>query len=161
MQSPVSPIIVNSASTFVHAPEALYETGNPDEAVASTVKTSPITALAGALMVTVIVWSAIGTAVMSFGNSLASPGLTSLASKTADEHEQGRTLGVMQSAASLARAIGPMLGGVLLNNAMNRMDDATLYRTFWTASAIMFVAFLVAVYFAKNYRKANVIQRWN
>ena len=103
----------------------------------------------------------IGTAILSFGNSLASPGLTSLASKTANEHEQGRTLGVMQSGASLARAIGPMLGGVLLNNAMNRMDDFTLYRTFWTASGIMFVAFLVAAYFAKNYRKANVVERWN
>src|SRR5436190_4793392 len=103
----------------------------------------------------------IGTAILSFGNSLASPGLTSLASKTANEHEQGRTLGVMQSGASLARPIGPMLGGVLLNNAMNRMDDGTLYRTFWTASGIMFVAFLVAAYFAKNYRKANVVERWN
>lgn len=95
----------------------------------------------------------IGTAILSFGNSLASPGLTSLASKTADEHEQGRTLGVMQSGASLARAIGPMLGGVLLNNAMNTMDDFTLYRTFWTASAIMFVAFLVALYFARSVKK--------
>ena len=95
----------------------------------------------------------IGTAVLSFGNSLASPGLTSLASKTAGEHEQGRALGVMQSGASLARAIGPMLGGILLNNAMNAMDDFTLYRTFWTASAIMFVAFLVAVYFARSVRK--------
>jgi DHA1 family tetracycline resistance protein-like MFS transporter len=95
----------------------------------------------------------IGTAILSFGNSLASPGLTSLASKTAQDHEQGRTMGIMQSGASLARAVGPMLGGVLLNNAINEMDDFTLYRTFWTASAIMFVAFLVAVYFARSARK--------
>ncbi len=96
----------------------------------------------------------IGTAVLSFGNSLASPGLTSLASKTADEHEQGRTLGVMQSGASLARAMGPMLGGFLLNNALDdKISDFTLYRTFWTASAIMFVAFLVAVYFAGAAKK--------
>jgi hypothetical protein len=33
----------------------------------------------------------------------------------------------MQSGASLARAIGPTLGGVLMNNAFNRVDDATLY----------------------------------
>ena len=101
----------------------------------------------------------IGTAVLSFGNALASPGLTSLASKTADEHEQGRTMGIMQSGASLARAIGPMIGGFLLNNTLNAIDDFTVKRTFWTASGIMFVAFLVAIYFGKNYRKVNVIER--
>jgi DHA1 family tetracycline resistance protein-like MFS transporter len=94
----------------------------------------------------------VGTAVFSFGNSIASPGLTSLASKTADEHDQGKALGIMQSAASLARAIGPIIGGLLLNNAINAIDDFTLYRTFWTAAGIMFVAFLVAIYFARTYR---------
>jgi predicted MFS family arabinose efflux permease len=56
----------------------------------------------------------------------------------------------MQSAASLARAIGPTIGGVLLNNAFNKLDDFTLYRTFWAASAIMFLAFLMAIYFASK-----------
>lgn len=92
----------------------------------------------------------IGTAVLSFGNALASPGLTSLASKTAGDHEQGRAMGILQSGASLARFIGPVIGGFLLNNAFGAVDDQTLYRTFWTASAIMFVAFLVAVYFART-----------
>ena len=92
-------------------------------------------------------------AVMSFGNSLASPGLTSLASKSADEHDQGRTMGIMQSGASMARTIGPVLGGVLLNNAMNAIDDLTIYRTFWAASIIMFVAFLVAIYFARSHTR--------
>ena len=92
----------------------------------------------------------IGIAFFSLGNSLASPALTSLASKNADEHEQGKTLGIMQSAASLARAIGPTVGGVLLNNAFNKIDDFTLYRTFWSASAIMFLAFLMAIYFANR-----------
>lgn len=103
----------------------------------------------------------VGTAALSFGNALASPGLTSLASKTADEHEQGRVLGLMQSGASLARAFGPMIGGLLLNNALGAMDDHTLTRTFWTASAIMFVALLVSIYFAVNYRDTNVVERWN
>ena len=94
----------------------------------------------------------IGTALLALGNSLASPGLTSLASKTASEQDQGRTLGMMQSGASLARVIGPLLGGILLNNKFDLIDDSTLYRTFWTASAIMFVAFLVAIYFAKTTR---------
>ena len=91
----------------------------------------------------------IGIACFSLGNSLASPALTSLASKTADESEQGKALGILQSAASLARAIGPTIGGILLNNQFDKIDDFTIYRTFWTASAIMFLAFLLAVYFAK------------
>src|SRR5512134_1081227 len=57
VQAPVPPVIVNSAPAFVHAPDELYETGKPDEAAASTVKTSPARAPAGALVVTVIVWS--------------------------------------------------------------------------------------------------------
>jgi len=99
----------------------------------------------------------IGTAVLSFGNSMASPGLTSLASKTADDRQQGRTMGIMQSGASLARAVGPVIGGFLLNNAFNELDDHTLYRTFWTASAIMLVAFLVALYFSRNMRGKDLL----
>jgi MFS transporter, DHA1 family, tetracycline resistance protein len=89
----------------------------------------------------------IGVSVMlAFANSLASPSLNTLASKISHEHQQGSALGILQSGASLARAIGPMIGGVLLNNAMNQMDDATLFRTFIAAAAIMFVAFLIAIY---------------
>lgn len=96
----------------------------------------------------------VGLAVMSFGNSMASPGLTSIASKSASDEDQGRTMGIMQSGAAMARTIGPVIGGVLLNNSLNTVDDFTVYRTFWAASIIMFVAFLVAVYFARNERSA-------
>ncbi len=87
---------------------------------------------------------------LSFGNALASPSLTSLASKITHEHKQGSALGIMQSGASLARAVGPLIGGVLLNNAVNKMDEHTLYRTFFVAAAIMFFAFLIAVYSVKR-----------
>lgn len=87
---------------------------------------------------------------LSFGNAFASPALSSLASKNAGDHEQGRVMGVMQSGASLARAIGPTIGGVLLNNSINKVDRFTIFRTYWTASAIMFVAFLAALYFART-----------
>lgn len=86
---------------------------------------------------------------LSFGNAFASPALTSLASKYAGDHEQGRVMGVMQSGAALARAIGPIIGGVLLNNAVNKVDRFTVFRTYWVASAIMFFAFLAAIYFAR------------
>jgi DHA1 family tetracycline resistance protein-like MFS transporter len=91
----------------------------------------------------------LGIAGFAIGNSIASPGLTSLGSKTADESQQGKSLGVMQSAASLARVIGPLATGILLNNSVGQVDEKTLFRTFWTAAGIMFVAFLTAVYFGR------------
>lgn len=87
--------------------------------------------------------------VLTIGNSMAAPAITSLASKVSGENEQGASLGVLQSGASLARAIGPAIGGVLLSNAINQVDDRTIQRTFWTAAAIMFVAVFVAVYFSR------------
>ena len=89
----------------------------------------------------------IGVCVMlAFANSMASPSLNSLASKVTHEHQQGSALGIMQSGASLARAIGPTIGGPLLTNAANSLDGYTLYRTFFVAAAIMFIASLIAIY---------------
>lgn len=90
---------------------------------------------------------------LTIGNSMASPAITSLASKLSDDAAQGKSLGVLQSFASLARAIGPAIGGVLLNNAFNKVDDFTVQRTFWTASAIMILTVLIAIYFAKINRE--------
>ncbi len=92
----------------------------------------------------------VGTGVFSLGNSMASPSLTSLASKNATESEQGKVLGIMQSAASLARVVGPLICGVLLNNTLNQVDDSTLKRTFFTASALMFVTLLIAIYYLRQ-----------
>jgi multidrug resistance protein len=92
----------------------------------------------------------VGVSIMlAFANSLASPSLNTLASKISHEHQQGASLGIMQSGASLARAIGPLIGGVLLNNAVNQIDESTLYRTFFVAAAIMLVAFVIAIYSVK------------
>ncbi|MEZ5426734.1 MAG: MFS transporter [Pyrinomonadaceae bacterium] len=88
-------------------------------------------------------------ALLAIGNAMASPALSSMASKISSDSEQGRALGVMQSGASLARAIGPAVGGLLLNNPLNQIDDYTVQRTFWTASAVMLVAVLIAIFFAR------------
>ena len=101
-------------------------------------------------------------ALSSIGNALAAPSLASLASKSASAAEQGSVMGVMQSVASLARAVGPALAAVLIYSAVahmgydrhpQNMSDASILRTFWTAAAIQFIAFLLAVYFARTYRK--------
>ncbi len=95
----------------------------------------------------------LGIAGFAVGNSIASPSLTSLASKMSGEAEQGRSLGMLQAAASLARVIGPLLCGLLLKNAFDQVDTSTLFRTFWTASAIMFAALITAVYFWNIYSR--------
>lgn len=87
---------------------------------------------------------------LSLGNAFANPALTSLVSKLSHAHEQGKSLGILQSGASLARAIGPTIGGILLNNQFNQIDGQTVFRTFTAASVIMFVAFIAAVYFTRT-----------
>ncbi len=100
-------------------------------------------------------------ALSAIGNALSAPSLTSLGSKSASAAEQGSVLGVMQSVASLARAVGPSIAAVIIYSAVahvgydlkpQNMSDASILRTFWTAAAIQFVAFLLAVYFARAYR---------
>jgi len=89
-------------------------------------------------------------AFFAVGNSLANPAASSLASKVAGEHEQGKAMGIMQSGASLARAVGPFIAGFLLNTAAGTVNDHSLAVTFWTAAAIMFAAFVGALFFARN-----------
>ena len=100
-----------------------------------------------------------GGGLFSIGNSLSAPSLTSLASKSVGAAEQGSILGVTQSVASLARAIGPALAALLIHSAIayrgadgksHLMSDHSLFVTFWTGSAIMLVALLLAIYFART-----------
>ena len=100
----------------------------------------------------------VGGGVFSMGNSLATPALNSLASKSVGPSEQGIVLGVMQSVASLARAVGPVLQAILIYSAVayrgadgepHHMSDQSLFVTFWTGAAIMFIAFLLAFYVSR------------
>ena len=99
----------------------------------------------------------LGGGVFSMGNSLATPALTSLASKSVGPAEQGVVLGVTQSTASLARAVGPSLTAILISSSIahlgadgvrHYMSDQSLFVTFWTGSAIMLVASVLAAYFS-------------
>jgi MFS transporter, DHA1 family, tetracycline resistance protein len=101
-------------------------------------------------------------AATAIGQALSAPSLSSLASKSASAGEQGSVLGVMQSVASLARAVGPLLAAVLISSAVaqigfdglpHEMSNASIARTFWTAAAIQFVGFLIALVFARAYRR--------
>ncbi len=105
----------------------------------------------------------VGGGLFSIGNSLSAPSLTSLASKSVGAGEQGSILGVTQSVASLARAVGPAVAALLIHSALayrgadgqaHFMSDHSLFVTFWTGSAIMFVALSLAVYFARTHTTA-------
>src|SRR5215217_3637454 len=101
----------------------------------------------------------VGGGVFSMGNSLATPALTSLASKSAAAAQQGVVLGVTQSVASLARAVGPFLAAMLIDSSIahqgadgipHYMSDHSLFVTFWTGAAIMFVASFLAFYYSRS-----------
>jgi multidrug resistance protein len=103
---------------------------------------------------------AIGAAT-AIGQALSAPSLSSLASKSASAGEQGVVLGVTQSVASLARAVGPLLAAVLIHDVLHKgfdglfqkMSDASIVHTFWTAAGVQFAGFVLAIYFARAYGK--------
>jgi multidrug resistance protein len=83
------------------------------------------------------------TATIGIGNSFVTPTLNGLASRSAERTWQGRVIGLMQSAGSLARCLAPFLAGKLLS-----MDVGHTYygRTpFWTASVILCIGLVVAL----------------
>jgi DHA1 family tetracycline resistance protein-like MFS transporter len=87
----------------------------------------------------------IASTAMAIGNSLVTPLLSGLASKSADVQSQGIVLGVMQSVASFGRMIGPTIGGFLLQ--YDEMTRNALYgiTPFWFAAALMAVGVVVAM----------------
>jgi DHA1 family tetracycline resistance protein-like MFS transporter len=70
------------------------------------------------------------------GQGLTSPMLSTLLSRAADEDEQGGTLGLGQSLAAAARAVGPLGAGWLFDRAMGAPYAAA-------AAAMLVAAFLV------------------
>lgn len=83
-------------------------------------------------------------ALIPLGNSLANPTISSLASENVDPEEYGGTLGILQSAGSLGRIMGPILGGALFQ----KFSPATPYFT----STIIFIGvyFLLSTSLAKE-----------
>ncbi|MFL6214982.1 MAG: MFS transporter [Blastocatellia bacterium] len=94
-----------------------------------------------ATSLTMLLLASTGNAI---GNSLVTPTLNSLASKSAAPSFQGRILGTMASVASLARIIGPVLGGFLLGRDS---DQEALYgkTVYWVSGSIMVIALALAV----------------
>jgi MFS transporter, DHA1 family, tetracycline resistance protein len=74
---------------------------------------------------------------ISVGNSFVTPTMNGLASRSSDAHTQGRVLGLLASAGSLGRFLGPMIGFQLL-----RFDSAERYGRipFYASAAILLLA---------------------
>jgi MFS family permease len=64
--------------------------------------------------------------VLAFGNGLSQPATSAFVSKHAKPGEQGTTLGVAQSASSLARVFGPALAGLAYGSPLGMRSPYTL-----------------------------------
>lgn len=76
-------------------------------------------------------------ALLAVGSGVNTPALNSLTSRGAEATEQGATLGAAQGFSSLARAIGPSLGGWLF--------DGHLAYPFAGAALLLFAAFVASL----------------
>ncbi len=79
------------------------------------------------------------TAVIGIGNSFVTPTLNGLASRYADRSWQGRVVGLMQSAGSFGRFVGPFVGGWMLSR--DPASSSHYGRTpFWVGSLVLLLA---------------------
>jgi len=74
---------------------------------------------------------------IAVGNSLMMPSLMGLASQSVDQHWQGRGLGLLQSAGSLARWVGPLLAGVLLSLDHGRGKEFYARTPLWAGAFLV------------------------
>jgi DHA1 family tetracycline resistance protein-like MFS transporter len=92
-----------------------------------------------------LIWVVLASTALAIGNSLVTPLLSGLASKSANAQSQGIVLGVMQSTASLGRMIGPMLGGILLQYDADSGNALYGISPFWFAAALMMLGVFVSL----------------
>ena len=79
----------------------------------------------------------VSVTLISIGNGLSMPSLSSLVSQHAPKDRQGAALGVQQSTSALARVVGPTSGGLLFEHVSSSAP-------FFMAGAMMFFAFFLA-----------------
>lgn len=98
-------------------------------------------------------------AAIAIANGLVNPTLNGLASQMIDRSWQGRALGLMQSAGSVGRLVGPLLGGWLLMTDLRRPLSYYARTPLFASAALLLVAFGLALSFRKppNDRQAPVV----
>jgi MFS family permease len=81
---------------------------------------------------------------LSVGSGCASPPLSGLASQLIERSWQGRALGVMQSAGSTGRLLGPLLGGWLLMFNVRKPISQYARTPFLVGAVLCFVGAILA-----------------
>jgi MFS family permease len=88
------------------------------------------------------------SSVIGIGNSLVTPTLNGLASRSAERSWQGRVTGLMQSSGSLARCVGSFVAGGLLSLDVDKLGHALAHygRTpCWVSAGILAIALLITL----------------
>ncbi len=83
-------------------------------------------------------------AALAIANGLVNPTLNGLASQMIDRSWQGRAMAVMQSAGSVGRLVGPLLGGWLLMFDLGSPMTHYARTPFFAGAALLLVAFVLA-----------------
>jgi MFS family permease len=86
---------------------------------------------------------------LSAGSGFASPPLSGLASQMVEASWQGRALGVLQSAGSTARLLGPLLGGWLLTFDLQKPISQYGYTPFLAGAFLCLIGAIFAFCFKK------------
>ena len=89
------------------------------------------------------------SALLAIANGLVNPTLNGLASQMIDRSWQGRALGLMQSAGSAGRLVGPLLGGWLLMFDLSKPFGYYARTPFFVSAGILVIAFVLALGFRK------------
>lgn len=89
-------------------------------------------------------WVIIGCIVMPFGFGLSTPSVSSLLSRASPAAEQGAYLGIHQSVMSLARVVGPPLGGALFAAFGSRSP-------FLASAGVLAVGALIGLWYHRNF----------
>ncbi len=89
-------------------------------------------------------WLFAATAGLAIGHGLVAAPLNGMASRSVGPSSQGRVLGLMQSMSSLARIVGPVLGGWLLTHDAVQMTEAFGRTAYWAGGALMLIAVVLS-----------------
>ncbi len=77
---------------------------------------------------------------IALGDSLMTPALPAIASRSVDAAWQGSALGLYQSVGSLARFLGPLLAGFFLGFDLHRSAEHYAQTACWVAAGLLFMA---------------------
>jgi multidrug resistance protein len=91
-----------------------------------------------------LAWLLVACVGLSLGSGFASPPLNGLASQLVDRNWQGRALGVVQSAGSTARLLGPLLGGWLLMLDLHKPPARYGETAFYAAALLCVIGAVLA-----------------